>query len=167
LTQSGNQRIINAQMFLILKFLENQIRINKESQNKQRITIAVDEAHLLIDRQYPVALNFMYQMVKRIRKYNGNIMIITQSLNDFVGDETIKKYSTALINNCQYSLYFKLNPNDLNTLQKLLSFNPLSDKEMQELSMLNRGECLFNLTSTKRFILQIKSSAAEFELFKT
>lgn len=31
--------------------------------------IVIDEAHLAIDRDNPAALNFIYQMVKRIHKY--------------------------------------------------------------------------------------------------
>jgi type IV secretory pathway VirB4 component len=116
-------RIINAQTFLFLKFLENEVRINKDlnlqNYTTNKIVIMVDEAHLIIDKNNPVALNFIYQMVKRIRKYFGAIIITTQNVNDCVGDETIKKYSTAIINNCQYSMVFKLNPGDISDLNSL------------------------------------------------
>lgn len=151
LIQAGNQRIINAQMFLMLKFVENEVRNHRLRTNNTKITIAVDEAHLLIDRNNPISLHFMYQMVKRIRKYNGNIIIITQNINDFLGDETIKKYSTAILNNCQYSLFFKLNSGDINDLNNLLSTNKLSLKESRQLEILNSGECLFRLTNQTRF----------------
>lgn len=95
LTQSGNKRLVNAQMFLILKYIENEVRKNKndnEINNKQQwISITIDEAHLLIDKEFPAALLFMYQIVKRIRKYTGMINIITQNINDFLGSEEIKK----------------------------------------------------------------------------
>ena len=36
-------------------------------------------------------------MAKRIRKYGGMQIVITQNINDFVGSEEIKRQSTAII----------------------------------------------------------------------
>ena len=58
-------------------------------------------------------------MVKRIRKYNGIFVVITQNVNDFVGSANIKKYTTAIVNGCQYSFVFGLNPADLQSLMDL------------------------------------------------
>ena len=166
LVLSGNQRIINAQMFLILKLLENEISLFRDKNENRKLTVVVDEAHLLIDKNNPIALNLLYQQSKRIRKYNGNIIVITQNINDFVGDETIKKYSTAIINNCQYSMFFKLNPGDINDLNKLLRTNKLTDKESEELAILLTGNCLFKLEK-QRFFLKVLASEKELEMFKT
>jgi conjugal transfer ATP-binding protein TraC len=172
LSASGNKRIINAQMFLILKFIENEVRQNKNrNQNKvekQKILIVVDEAHLLIDKQMPVALNFMFQMVKRIRKYDGAIIVTTQNINDFIGDDEIKRQSTAIINNCQYSLIFQLKSGDLNDLNELLSGSAqLSEREEEALTVLDKGTCLFSISNQNRFLLKIKGTDEEKELFKT
>jgi type IV secretory pathway VirB4 component len=166
LQQSGNTEIINAQLFLMLKYLENEVRLHKDNNNINPFTIAVDEAHLLIDRKNPIALNFMFQMTKRIRKYNGNLIVITQNINDFVGDETIKKYSTGIINNCQYAMIFRLNPGDLGDLKTLFSNNPLSDAEINEIAIMPRGNCLFAVTSNQKFNLKITAFDKEREQFE-
>src|ERR1044071_4524977 len=153
-------------MFLILKLLENEISLFRDKNENRKLTVVVDEAHLLIDKNNPIALNLLYQQSKRIRKYNGNIIVITQNINDFVGDETIKKYSTAIINNCQYSMFFKLNPGDINDLNKLLRTNKLTDKESEELAILLTGNCLFKLEK-QRFFLKVLASEKELEMFKT
>jgi conjugal transfer ATP-binding protein TraC len=168
LNQSGNKRIVNAQMFLILKFIENEVRKNKNKNEKSKkiknswISITVDEAHLLIDKEFPNALIFMYQMVKRIRKYNGMINIITQNVNDFMGDDTIKKYANAIINSSQYLKVLNLQPNDLEALDKLYSSNGgLSVNEKDFISRSDVGECFFVVSNFYRMCLNINISSYE------
>lgn len=170
LTQSGNKRLINAQMFLILKYLENEVRINKHKNKKliykRNMTIVVDEAHLLLDSENTIALNFMFNMVKRIRKYYGNMIIITQNVNDFVGDKEIKKKTAAIINGCQYSMVFQLNANDLNDLNDLFSsYGGLSDSERMFISQARTGQCLFSIDGLSRMMLDVHISDLEKEAF--
>ena len=111
-----NGVIANAQMLLVLKWLDNEIIKNRDFNlkynQKRKIIVAIDEAHVFIDPKYPIALDFMYQLAKRIRKYNGMQIVITQNIKDFVGTQEIVRKSTAIINACQYSFIFALAPND-------------------------------------------------------
>ncbi len=123
LIAGNNEMLTNAQMLLVFKYVENEI-INNKDYNKlhntnRKIIIVVDEAHIFINPKYPIALNFMTSMAKRIRKYGGMQIVITQNINDFVGSEEIKRQSTAVINACQYSLIFSLSPSDVNDLIEL------------------------------------------------
>lgn len=123
LLANNNQIIANAQMLIIFKYLMNEIIKNKDFNQKYRlnrkIIVAVDEAHMFINPDYPIALDFMAQMAKRIRKYGGMEIVITQNIKDFVGSPEIERQSTAVINACQYSLIFALAPSDLNDLVEL------------------------------------------------
>ncbi|WJG70766.1 Mbov_0397 family ICE element conjugal transfer ATPase [Spiroplasma ixodetis] len=171
LTQSGNKRLVNAQMFLILKYIENEVRKNKndnEINNKQQwISITIDEAHLLIDKEFPAALLFMYQIVKRIRKYTGMINIITQNINDFLGSEEIKKYTTAIINSSQYLKVLNLQPHDLAALNELYSsYGGISANETDFIARAKVGECLFAISSLYRMCLNINVSDAETQAIK-
>lgn len=171
LTQSGNKRLVNAQMFLILKYIENEVRKNKndnEINNKQQwISITIDEAHLLIDKEFPAALLFMYQIVKRIRKYTGMINIITQNINDFLGSEEIKKYTTAIINSSQYLKVLNLQPHDLSALNELYSsYGGISANETDFIARAKVGECLFAISSLYRMCLNINVSDAETQAIK-
>ena len=58
----------------------------------------------------------MYQLAKRIRKYNGMQIVITQNIKDFVGSPEIARKSSAIINVSQYSFIFSLSPNDMSDL---------------------------------------------------
>ncbi len=117
LSSSHNQAIANAQMLLVLRWLDNEIIKNRDFNLKygtdRKIIVAIDEAHVFIDPKYPVALDFMYQLAKRIRKYNGMQIVITQNIKDFVGSQDIIRKSTAIINACQYSFIFSMSPNDM------------------------------------------------------
>lgn len=55
-------------------------------------------------------------MAKRIRKYNGMEIVITQSIKDFAGTPETARKSMAIINVLQYSLIFPLSPSDMNDL---------------------------------------------------
>ena len=120
LLANKNGVIANAQMLLVLKWLDNEIIKNREFNLKhgtnRKIIVAIDEAHVFIDPKYPIALDFMYQLAKRIRKYNGMQIVITQNIKDFVGTQDIIRKSTAIINACQYSFIFALSPNDMDDL---------------------------------------------------
>ncbi|WP_215825426.1 type IV secretory system conjugative DNA transfer family protein [Spiroplasma endosymbiont of 'Nebria riversi'] len=45
-------------------------------------------------------------MTKRIRKYNGILYIMTQNINDFMGNTNIKTQAQGIINNCLYFAVF-------------------------------------------------------------
>ena len=144
LLANKNNTIANAQMLLVLKWLDNEIIKNKEFNAKygtnRKIIVVIDEAHVFIDTKYPIALDFMYQLAKRIRKYNGMQIVITQNIKDFVGSPEIARKSTAIINACQYSMIFALSPNDMDDLCVLYEkAGGINETEQQDIVNNNRG----------------------------
>ena len=144
LLANKNNTIANAQMLLVLKWLDNEIIKNKEFNAKhgtnRKIIVVIDEAHVFIDTKYPIALDFMFQLAKRIRKYNGMQIVITQNIKDFVGSPEIARKSTAIINACQYSMIFALSPNDMEDLCVLYEkAGGINETEQQDIVNNNRG----------------------------
>ncbi len=144
LLANKNNTIANAQMLLVLKWLDNEIIKNKEFNAKhgtsRKIIVVIDEAHVFIDTKYPIALDFMFQLAKRIRKYNGMQIVITQNIKDFVGSPEIARKSTAIINACQYSMIFALSPNDMGDLCTLYEkAGGINETEQQDIVNNNRG----------------------------
>ncbi len=139
---SKNNKLANAQMLLVFKYLNNEIinnkRFNEEYYQrtgediKRQVVIAVDEAHMFIDPDSPVALNFMAEMAKRIRKYQGMQIVITQNIKDFLGTPEIQRRSAAIINACQYSMILQLAPNDMADLLELYKSAGGINKNEQE-----------------------------------
>ena len=77
LLANRNMTLANAQMLLVLRYLNNEIIRNLEynklkgyraeiDPDRRKIVVAVDEAHVFIDPKYPVALDFMKDLAKRI-----------------------------------------------------------------------------------------------------
>ena len=160
LLSNKNNQLANAQMLLILKWLENEVIKNRDFNNKyqsnRKIVIAIDEAHCFIDEKYPIALDFMYNLAKRIRKYNGMQIVITQNIKDFVGSPEIARKSSAIINVCQYSLIFSLSPNDMSDLCTLYEkAGTINDNETENIINLGRGEAFLISSPANRTNIRI------------
>ncbi|MFQ6724491.1 MAG: VirB4 family type IV secretion system protein [Clostridia bacterium] len=149
---SKNNTLANAQMLLVFKYLNNEIINNKKFNEqykktygldiKRQVVVAVDEAHMFIDPDFPVALNFMAEMAKRIRKYQGMQIVITQNIKDFLGTQEIQRRSAAIINASQYSLIFQMAPNDMSDLLKLYSSaGGINKNEQDRIVTAPRGRC--------------------------
>ena len=60
----------------------NHYGVNQRYRVSRKLVVAVEEAHLFIDDKYPIALDFLASLAKRIRKYDGMLITITQSVKD-------------------------------------------------------------------------------------
>ena len=160
LLANRNEIIANAQMLLIFKYLDNEIIKNKDFNDKfnisRKIIVAVDEAHVFINPNYPIALDFMAQMAKRIRKYSGMQIVITQNIKDFVGTAEIQRQSTAVINASQYSMIFSLSPNDINDLVELYrKSGEINEEEQNSIVTAGVGQAFFITGPMSRTTVQI------------
>ena len=170
LLANRNNTIANAQMLLVLKYLDNEIIKNRDynilHKANRKIIIVIDEAHVFIDEKYPIALDFMYQLAKRIRKYNGMQIIITQNIKDFVGTEELARKSTAIINACQYSFIFSLAPNDMHDLCKLYEkAGEINETEQDQIINNPRGRAFVVTAPSNRTCVDIVASDDLQELF--
>ena len=170
LISNRNTITTNAQMLLVFKYLENEIIRNKDfntlNDSNRKIVIAVDEAHTFINPKYPMALDFMAQMAKRIRKYGGMQIIITQNIKDFVGSPEIARQSTAVINASQYSMIFSLAPNDISDLVALYrNAGEINEDEQDSIVTANIGECFFISGPLSRTTLKISPLRTVQEIF--
>lgn len=170
LLANKNNTVANAQMLLVLKWLDNEIIKNRDYNIRygatRKIVIVIDEAHVFIDSKYPIALDFMYQMAKRIRKYNGMQIIITQNVKDFVGTEELARKSTAIINACQYSFIFPLSPNDMHDLCKLYEkAGAINESEQEEIVNNGRGRAFVVTSPSERSSIDITAPKDIEQLF--
>lgn len=160
LIASNNSMLTSAQMLLVFKYIESEVINNKDynalHNTDRKIIVVVDEAHIFINPKYPIALNFMATMAKRIRKYGGMQIVITQNINDFVGSDEIKRQSTAVINACQYSLIFSLMPNDVNDLVELYkNSGGINQRERNRIVSATVGQAFVITSPTARTMVNI------------
>lgn len=152
----ADESIRRAQYYNILRWAWNEVARDR----KEKILLAVDEAYLLADPEAPQALAFLRNTNKRIRKYEGGLLTITQNVVDFT-DPSIKRYGQALVDNPCYKVLIGMGENDLASLAKLMF---LSEAEQELLGQGARGEALL-VAGSKRVRAKVELAGHEKELF--
>lgn len=151
----GDEEIRKAQFFNILSWAWTQVAKDRE----QKKLLAVDEAYLLVDPETPQPLAFLRNTSKRIRKYEGGLMVITHNLVDFL-DPAVRRYGQALIDNPVYKIIMGQGDKDIEALTKLMT---LSEREIQTLMKGERGAALF-IAGNRRLQINIELFQHEIEM---
>lgn len=172
LLSNRNAIIANGQMLLVLKYIDNEIIKNRDynirNNMNRKVIVVIDEAHVFIDEKFPIALDFMFQLAKRIRKYNGMQIVITQNIKDFVGTEELSRKSAAIINACQYSFIFPLAPNDMDDLCKLYEkAGGINEREQEGIVQASRGQAFTVLSSSARSSFMVTVPAQIRKMFES
>lgn len=166
LLDKSNNKLISAQMLLTLALIEQQIKKIYSTKSDSKIVVIVDEAHLMADSKNPIAMNFLYQLSKRIRKRNGSLIIATQNINDLNQTHELKKYTTALLNNSEYQIILKLKSGDMQDLQELYKpMGGLTSEEEKYILRANKGEALMLIGEYNRHMIKTVINDYEWKIF--
>lgn len=126
----------------------------------EKVILGVDEAYLLVDPENPQPLQFLRNTSKRIRKYEGGLMVITHSLVDFL-DPAVIRHGQALVDNPVYKLIMGQGDKDVEALERLMT---LSEKELQTIAEGIRGEAIL-VAGDRRVHVKIEITEYERALF--
>ena len=129
------------QYYNMLRFLQNAAFKDRN----QRFMVLADEAYLLLDPKVPQGTEFLRNFSKRARKYNCSLVVITQSIIDFLA-ENIKQYGQALFDNSTYKMFFGM---DGKNLQQAKDLWDLTMEETNLLANKQRGRCLLFVGSSR------------------
>ncbi|MDE6028748.1 MAG: DUF87 domain-containing protein [Clostridiales bacterium] len=173
LFEAKNKVTSNGQMLTVLRFLEQQIinlrerNANKPRSERLRPIVVLDEGYMFIDPSNTWALDFVYQWYKRIRKYSGAMIFLTQNLADIVGNAEIISKTSAIINNTQYSFIMTLQGKDVEALQDIFSARNLTQAEIEEIQRTNKpkGTAFFMGSSAQRAMLHVVTDEVVETLF--
>ena len=132
--QDAPDAVKRAQYLNVLGYLWDLIRADRA----EKKILVVDEAWMLIDPQAPQALKFMKSLSKRIRKYAGSFMVVTQNIADFLAP-AVAGEGEQVLTNAAYTLLLRQGGKDL---QALASLFHLSDAEQDKLTNARVGEGL-------------------------
>jgi type IV secretory pathway VirB4 component len=97
--KDAEESVRRAQHFNILSYAWNMVKRDRA----QKIILVVDEAWLLADPQTPQSLAFLRDTSKRIRKYMGSLVVISQNVIDFLAPE-IQRHGQTILDNPTYKL---------------------------------------------------------------
>ena len=105
-------------------------------------------------------------MAKRIRKYGGMLIVITQNIKDFIGSPEIERQSAAIINACQYSLIMSLAPNDMTDLVALYrNAGGINETEQDSIVTAGVGQGFFITSAVSRTTLKVEPNETVKQLF--
>jgi len=110
-------------MYNVLNYIWTKVRAHK----KQRLLV-IDEAWIMM--QSKVAGNFLFQLVKRARKFGLGVTTITQDVEDFLKSE----YGKPIVSNASLQLLLRQSTSSIDVLEK--SFG-ISEAEKQLLVSAN------------------------------
>ncbi|MDD4930780.1 MAG: ATP-binding protein [Candidatus Colwellbacteria bacterium] len=139
-------------MYIILNFVWNIVR----SKLKRRILV-VDEAWLMM--KYPDSASFLFNLVRRARKYYLGITTITQDVEDFLNSP----YGRPVITNSSLQLLLKQSPATIDTVGKAFNLTEIEKNYLVEATV---GQGLV-LLGQKHVAMQIVSSGFEHEIITT
>lgn len=152
--QETSDSIKRTQYFNLLTYCWEQMSRNRE----ERVLLICDEAYLMIDRSVPQSLVYLRNVMKRARKYEGALGIISHSVIDFLS-ESIKQYGQALLDIPCYKLLMGTDGPNLKETAKLYD---LTEAEQELLLARKRGHALF-MVGAKR--LHISFEIPDYKMF--
>lgn len=129
--------VLAAQYFNVLSWCWEQITRSKN----ERIMIIADESWTMIDPKCPQSLEFLKNAEKRARKYDGSIVVGTQSTNDFLAPE-VKYYGQAVLDLPTYKILFSMDGQSLKEATELFNLN---DAQSELISSGQRGVALMKI----------------------
>lgn len=139
-------------MYMILNYVWNITR----SKLKKRILV-VDEAWLMM--KYPESAAFLFNLVRRARKYYLGITTITQDVEDFLKSE----YGRPVITNSALQLLLKQSSATIDTVAKAFNLTSVEKNYLVEASV---GQGLI-IVGTKHVGAQIVASPFEHSIITT
>lgn len=159
--------LFNAYLMLTIKHIEQEIFKNIEYNHKhkcnRKLIILIDESHVLLDECRKEALDFIYLLSKRIRKYEGMMMLVTQSIKDFQSEGKYEKKTMSPLTATQYAMIFRTSQGERREVENMY----ISEKwdGLCDISSLRRGEMVFVGGINELSVIEMDKSERE-EVFK-
>lgn len=154
--QSASDSVKRAQYYNVLNYAWDILVGEKD----RKVLIICDEAYLMIDEKVPESLIYLRNVMKRARKYEGGIAVISHSIVDFLA-EPIKQYGQALLDLPTFKILMGTDGENLRETTKLYS---LTEAEQDLLLSKTRGKALF-MAGSKRLQVNFEIPEYKFEYF--
>lgn len=159
--------LFNAYLMLTIKEIEKTIfenvEYNKIHKSNRKVIVLIDESHILLDESRKAALEFIYLLSKRIRKYDGMMILVTQSLRDFQSEGKYEKKTMSPLSAAQYAMIFKIPQGEWKDVEN--TFITVKGEGLCDISTLKRGEMIFIEDRNEFSLIQLEKSDKE-EIFK-
>lgn len=131
--------VLSAQYFNILSWCWQEMSCDKT----ERVMLVCDECWILADPNCPQSLQFLKNAEKRARKYEGSIVVSSQSINDFIAPE-VKYNGQAVLDSPNIKILFGMNAKGLQDAREVFVLN---DAQYDLIAEQRRGVALMRVGS--------------------
>jgi len=133
----NNKTLLPIVILIIMDLFVQKMRHRKN----RRKTLILEEAWRAISS--PMMANFLLYLNKTVRKFWGEIIEVTQEINDIIGNPIIKD---SIINNSDTIILLQQNEADFRKVAELLSINEAEQKKIFTINRLDNkdGRARFN-----------------------
>lgn len=129
---NNNEKIQRILFFNLLSYITSEIMKGK---GKRITQLYLDEAHVIADPKVPVAMQYLFFMMKVLRSFNCGVTPATQSIKDFLSASDGKRnYGEAVISQSVQRLYLPMSQEEVAYLENHLS-HTFSEEEKSVLVM--------------------------------
>lgn len=97
----------------------------------ERVMIIGDEIYLALDKDVPQTANSLRDMMKRMRKYEGSLVLISHLVSEFLSEE-IKLYTQPLLDIPTYKILMGTDGQSLLDIKKLYSLNEVEEALLEK-----------------------------------
>ena len=161
--EEKDRGLFNAYLMLTIKEIEKtifeNIKYNKIHKTNRKVIVLIDESHILLDECRKDALDFIYLLSKRIRKYDGMMILATQSLRDFQSEGKYEKKTMSPLSAAQYAMIFKIPQGEWKDVEN--TFITAKGDGLCDISTLKRGEMIFVEDRNEFSLIQLEKSDKE------
>ncbi len=138
-----------------------------EKRDKIKTLILIDEAHRWVNAKKEHALDLITTYLREARKYNGGIILASQSIRDFVpegsNDSAINKIKT-IFELTQYKFIFHQDSNTVDMLNNIFQ-NSLTLTQIGRIPKLELGDCILCISGDKNYEFHVHITDEEQRLF--
>lgn len=160
---SEDKRIKAAQYYNLLTWSWSQVRAQRYS--GQYVRLVADEVHTIMNKECLAAAYQVRNIVQRIRKYGGGIMLITQTPSSLLGGATADA-GKDILSGTAYQFFGKTTGpeagGNLNLVQMRLD---LPDEVAAKMASFRRREFVASIGSAKVRLTAMQLPSWELELF--
>lgn len=141
---TASENLKNAMLFNILNYISHRALIDGDC------CCVIDELHVYLSNM--IAVNYILNMEKRVRKKESDLILATQNINDFLRDD-IAEYTKPLFAIPSYRFLFHSGRVDERAFKNLLM---LEDSEFNVIRGPELGKCLFS-AGNERYVLKVSA----------
>lgn len=138
-----------------------------EKKDKLKTLIIIDEAHRWVNAKKEHALDLITTYLREARKYNGGIILASQSIRDFVPegshDTAINKIKT-IFELTQYKFIFHQDNNSMKMLNDVFQ-NVLTQTQIGKIPRLELGDNILCISGDKNYEFHVHLTDEEQRLF--